>query len=125
MSHIGRYLHAEPIAVGSTDLSRRQFGGLLFGAGAALAGGSLFAGISPARAAPVRGGLLKVALASQSTNDSFDSAKLLHPGDYIRCTSLFSYLTRLDEQGKAQPELAESFEPNADATEWTLKIRKG
>lgn len=125
MSHIGRYLHAEPVAVGSTDLSRRQFGGLLFGAGAALAAGSLFAGISPARAAPVRGGLLKVALASQSTNDSFDSAKLLHPGDYIRCTSLFSYLTRLDEQGKAQPELAESFQPNADATEWTLKIRKG
>lgn len=117
---------AARFAADCNDLTRRQFGGLLLGAGAAAFGASaLLAGVGPARSAAVRGGLLKIALFSQSTNDSFDSAKLLHPGDYIRCTSLFSYLTRLDEQGKAQPELAESIEPNADATEWTLKIRKG
>lgn len=112
------------IAVGS-GLTRRQFGQLLGAGVAAFGAGSLLAGVAPARSEPVRGGHLKIGLFSQSTNDSFDAAKLSHPGDYIRCTSLFNYLTRLDEQGRAQPELAESFEPNADATEWTFKIRKG
>jgi peptide/nickel transport system substrate-binding protein len=118
---------AADIAAGRNDFTRRQFGGLLLGAGMAAfgAGSGILAGVRPAQAAPVRGGFLKVALFSQSTNDTFDPAKLVHPGDYIRCTSLFGHLTRLDEQGKAQPELAESFEPNADATEWTFKIRKG
>ncbi|TPJ33478.1 ABC transporter substrate-binding protein [Mesorhizobium sp. B2-6-5] len=106
-------------------LTRREFGRLLGAGTMAFGAGSLMGGVAPARSAPVRGGLLKIALLSQSTNDSFDAAKLSHPGDYIRCTSLFSYLTRLDEQGKAQPELAESFEPNDAATEWTFKLRKG
>lgn len=127
MNGAGRHRHAGRIASADcNDLSRRQFGSLFVGAGAAaFTAGSFIPGLLPAHAAPVRGGRLKIALLSQSTNDSFDSAKLLHPGDYIRCTSLFSYLTRLDEQGRAQPELAESFSSNTDATEWTFKIRKG
>lgn len=121
-----RDFHAARMAAGRSDFTRRQFGGLLLGsAAAALGAGSLLAGVRPAESAPVRGGQLKIALFSQSTNDNFDSAKALYPGDFIRCTSLYSYLTRLDERGRAQPEVAESFEPNSDATEWRFKIRKG
>lgn len=112
-------------AMPGLELTRRQFGRLLGAGAAAFGAGSLLAGTAAAQGSPVRGGQLRIALLSQSTNDSFDSAKLAHPGDYIRCTSLYSYLTRLDERGKAQPEVAESFEPNADATEWRFAIRKG
>lgn len=103
-------------------LNRRHFG-LLLGAGA----GMHALGLTAARAAetPQRGGHLKIALASQSTNDTFDSAKSVHPGDYIRCASVYSYLTRLDSDGRAQPQLALSYEPNADVTEWVLSLRKG
>ncbi len=109
----------------SIHLNRRQFGGLLLGAGATLIGGNgLLGNAHAAPAAPRRGGALKIALNSQGTNDTFDGAKILQPGDYIRCTSLFNYLTRLDERGRAQPELAESFESDANATRWVFKIRK-
>ena len=34
-------------------------------------------------------------------------------------------LVELDENNKTIPELAESWEPNADATQWVFKLRKG
>lgn len=106
-------------------ISRRQFGGLLLGAGALLMGdGGLLESAYAAAPTPRRGGSLKIVLNSQGTNDTFDGGKILHPGDYIRCSSIYSYLTRLDGQGRAQPELAESFERNATATRWVFKIRK-
>lgn len=105
-----------------TGLNRRDFG-LLLGVGA----GAHALGLSAARAqeGPQRGGSLRIALASQSTNDTFDAAKSVHPGDYVRCASLYNYLTRLDSEGRAQPELALSFESNADVTEWTFALRRG
>jgi peptide/nickel transport system substrate-binding protein len=112
----------------SSRMSRRDFGGLLLRTGAVLAvGGGLLenAYAAPAAATPRRGGTLKVALSTQGTSDTFDGGKILQPGDYIRCASLFSYLTRLDGKGQAGPELAESYESNATATQWTFKIRKG
>ncbi|MGZ4682658.1 MAG: ABC transporter substrate-binding protein [Acidimicrobiales bacterium] len=39
--------------------------------------------------------------------------------------SVFDALAAFDENFVAQPYLAESFTPNADATEWTVKIRDG
>ncbi|WP_164512265.1 ABC transporter substrate-binding protein [Oceaniglobus ichthyenteri] len=103
-------------------ISRRKFG-LILGAGAGAS--ALGLGTSVRAATPTRGGVLRIGIASQSTNDTFDSAKALYHGDFIRCTSLYNHLTRLDEQLKAQPELAVSFEPSADVTEWTFTLRKG
>jgi peptide/nickel transport system substrate-binding protein len=113
----------------ASQMTRRQFGGLMLGAGAMLAtGGALGmsgAHAATAAAAPKRGGTIKIALTNQGTSDTFDGGKILQPGDYIRCASIYSYLTRLNGQGQAMPELAESFERNATATVWTFKIRKG
>lgn len=117
------------IALSDTEakrFTRREFGGLLLGAGAAVMGGRYLLAGDAYAAAPVprRGGALRIALNSQGTNDTFDGGKILHPGDYLRCSSIYNYLTRLDGQGRAQPELAESFEPAANGTRWIFKIRK-
>lgn len=103
-----------------TELSRRGLGAL---AGAGL----LAAGLGrPARAqAPQKGGLLRVATHSQSTNDTFNSAKFVYGNDYMRGASFYSYLTSTGPDGQAQPELAESWEGNAEATRWRFKIRRG
>lgn len=82
-------------------------------------------GRSQAQAMPKRGGTVRLALFQQSTGDTFDSARYDKGNDYIRGTSVYSYLTRMDEQGRAQPEVAESWEANKEATRWVFNIRKG
>lgn len=104
-------------------LSRRLFNVGLLSSGVLAAGGLPI--ISPAKADPVRGGSVRLALAAQNTNDTFNSAKYVQANDYIRGTSVYSYLTRLDENLQPQPEIALSWEPNSDATRWTFKIRQG
>jgi peptide/nickel transport system substrate-binding protein len=108
-------------------LTRRQFTAGTLASGLALAaGGATIVGAPhPAPAAPTRGGRLRVATHTQSTNDTFDTTKYIYTNDYIRGTSVYNTLTILNEQGQADPELAESFEPNATATRWVFKIRKG
>ncbi len=101
-------------------VSRRAFNVGLFAAGLATG-----AGIGPAAAQPKRGGTVRLALVQQTTGDTFDSARYDKGNDYIRGTSVYSYLTRMDEKGEAQPEVAESWEANPEATRWVFKIRKG
>lgn len=116
---------AEVSGTGNRVYTRREFGELLLGAGAVIVGAAALPGnVHATGPTPRRGGAVKIALNSQGTNDTFDGAKILHPGDYLRCSSVYNYLTRLDSHGRAQPELAESFEPNASATRWVLRIRK-
>lgn len=122
------------LAAHQPHLTRRGFGGSLFG-GSLLAtalatalatgGAGTILSPSPAMAAPKRGGTLRIALASQSTNDTFNSARYIYGNDYIRGTSVYSYLTRLGENGEAEPQVALSWEPNPSATRWTFKIRPG
>jgi peptide/nickel transport system substrate-binding protein len=112
---------------GPSILTRRAFNTATLVGGLAMAtgGAALIGAPKPARAAPTRGGLLRLATHSQSTNDTFDPAKYIYGNDYIRGTSVYNSLTRLDEKGLATPELAESFEANDTATHWVFKIRKG
>lgn len=111
-------------SAGSAGISRRGFAAGLAAAGLASSVGlPLLPG--PALATPKRGGAVRLALAAQSTNDTFNSAKYIFGNDYIRGTSVYSYLTRLNEQGQPDPEVALSWEPNQDATRWMFKIRPG
>jgi len=45
--------------------------------------------------------------------------------DYTRFRAHYNSLTQLDDNIVPQPELAEEFSTNDDATVWTFKIRKG
>lgn len=74
---------------------------------------------------PKRGGRMRVAMSSTSVKDSLDPARFSYSTDYARGFTFYNGLIRLDTNAQATPELAESFEPNADATEWVFKLRKG
>lgn len=107
-------------AVSKAIVSRRAFNGGLISA--ALLMGT---GRASAQATPKRGGTVRLALFQQSTSDTFDSARYDKGNDYIRGTSVYSYLTRMDEKGEAAPEVAESWEANKEATRWVFTLRKG
>jgi peptide/nickel transport system substrate-binding protein len=114
----------ESISARSARVSRRTFNATIAG-GLALAAGVSALAPNSARSASKRGGVLKVATHTQSTNDTFDATKYIYTNDYIRATSVYNTLTTLDEQAQAQPELAESFESDKTATRWIFKVRKG
>lgn len=84
------------------------------------------AGTGRARAdQPKSGGHLKIGIDTASSADTLDPG--VSSGAYVETTN-FTYgncLVELDEQAKAIPELAESWEPSKDAKTWVFKLRKG
>jgi len=98
---------------------------------AALGIGSSVAGIIAAgapvalAATPKRGGRIRVAVGSHGPDDSLDPARFNSVIDYGRGGQFYNGLTRIDEFLVAQPDLAQSWEPNANATDWVFKLRKG
>ena len=100
------------------DLDRRGF---LQGAGAAAA--ALTAAPHALRAAPSKGGTLRVSInrAPNRLNP------LLHKltAEYLLAEMLYSGLTRLNDNMEPQPDLAESWQSNEALTEWTFKLRSG
>lgn len=98
----------------------------------AVAGGATLLAVSAlgsARGAfadtPKRGGELRVAILGGGAADTLDAHGSISVPDTARVYSLYDGLVRLDPDGKVVNVLAESMEPNADATEWTIRLRKG
>jgi peptide/nickel transport system substrate-binding protein len=109
--------------LGRRDLLRGAAAG-----GIGLVGASMLPlGSRAAKAAtePKRGGDLRVALTGGAATDTLDAHIMNTAPDLARVMTLYEGLTTLDENGKVINVLAESLEPNATATEWTIKIRKG
>ncbi|NGO50826.1 ABC transporter substrate-binding protein [Allomesorhizobium camelthorni] len=106
--------------------TRRELLGMLMAGGMTAAfGGSVIAGATRAYAdTPKKGGRIRAAGYSSGTTDTLDPAKSSLSTDYVRCTSFYNGLTRLDETLAPQMELAESFDTD-DAVTWTVKLRKG
>lgn len=100
-------------------ISRRAFNTGLLGAG--------MAGLMPSplllAQEPRRGGHVRLALTTQTTDETYDPARYNKSSDYMRGRAVYSYLTKLDERGQAVPEVATEWEPNADATVWRFKVR--
>ena len=76
-------------------------------------------------ATPKKGGSVRWAGNIQGPDDQLDPVLFTSGTDYTRGRVIYNSLTQLDAGLIPQPELAESFEPNSNATEWTFKIRKG
>lgn len=72
-----------------------------------------------------RGGTMRIGLpfGAASTNDPHPAP----PGqqDTIRNFNVFNLLYWYDPEGNLYPMLAESAEPNADATVWTIRLKSG
>jgi peptide/nickel transport system substrate-binding protein len=72
-----------------------------------------------------RGGSLRFAISDAATTEKLDPALSFTTNDAIYCGAIYESLTTTDTQWNVKPALAESWQPNADATEWTFKLRQG
>lgn len=75
-------------------------------------------------AEPVSGGELRVGLTGGSSSDSLDAHIPVNSGDTARVINLYEGLLRRDDDYNIEYRLAESFESNDDATEWTVQLRE-
>src|SRR5579871_3392427 len=99
-------------------VSRRRMLAMLAGTGAAASG---FPAIAQT---PRRGGRIRVATISSSTEDTLDPAKGAVSTDYCRGYMIYSGLTQFDEHLTPQLALAESLE-TSDQTVWRIRLRAG
>jgi peptide/nickel transport system substrate-binding protein len=114
--------------MGSGDISRRGFVKKLLAFGLSLPAINLLmaaGGPGAAAATPKKGGQIRAAFLMASAAEGLDPAKFKKPIDYTRGYQLYNNLVSIDSKLMPQPELAESWESNADASEWVFKLRKG
>ncbi len=76
-------------------------------------------------ATPKKGGSLRMSSNLHGPDDQLDPTVFTSTIDYTRGRAIYNSLTQIGEGLVPNPDLAESFEPNSNATEWTFKIRKG
>jgi peptide/nickel transport system substrate-binding protein len=104
---------------GRFEIGRR---GML--AGSAFAAALVAAG--SAKAAPKKGGTLRVGMGTGSANDSLDPGLAIDTFPImLNFGALRNCLTEVGPDGVLRPELAESWSVTSGATVWTFKIRRG
>jgi peptide/nickel transport system substrate-binding protein len=92
----------------------------------AAAGGLMVGAAQEVHAAtPKKGGKLTIAHDQHGPADTMDPQLYTATIDYARGRMFYGSLTRMNAKLEAGPELAEEFMANADATQWTFKLRKG
>ena len=73
---------------------------------------------------PNKGGTIRFAAQLHGPDDQLDPMQFTSGIDYCRGRATYNSLVQHSDNLVPQPELATSFEPNADATEWTFKLRE-
>ena len=73
---------------------------------------------------PKKGGSVRMAASLHGPDDKTDPPQFTSTIDYCRGRAVYNSLIQHADDLTPQAELAESFEPNANATEWTFKLRK-
>ncbi|GAB7003308.1 ABC transporter substrate-binding protein [Nocardioides sp. AN3] len=75
---------------------------------------------------PRRGGSLRVGATSGGTGDTLEAQSPLTTMDFLRVGALFEQLVQMNgKTGQPEMVLAESIEPDAKATAWTIRIKPG
>jgi peptide/nickel transport system substrate-binding protein len=80
---------------------------------------------STASGTPRRGGNFRLGANGGAASDTLEAQNPILNTDFARVYALYDPLVTLDDQGRPTLVLAESIEPNADATEWTIRVKKG
>ncbi len=104
--------------------TRRAFIGTT-AAAAGLASAGTLLGLKPARAQQQRGGTLRVAKGHGQTGDTLDPATWTNGFEVALTFGMNGYLAKVDVDGSAEPDVAESWEATPDAKTWRFKIRQG
>ena len=114
-------------AYGRGQISRRTFmrGMTAMGMTATMAGGFAATAKSAYASTPKKGGFLKAALVAGGASDTLDPARMANSTDAVRSFQIYNTLARVGTKLLPEPDLAESWESNADATEWVFNLRKG
>lgn len=71
---------------------------------------------------PVAGGTLRVGIAGNGTQETFDPTQANSQIDYAHVVQVYNTITVVDPEGNVQPSLASSITPNDDATSWTIEL---
>ncbi len=111
----------------SRGMSRRQALTWMMAAGVTAAtAGNLFTQAGSVMAAtPKKGGSLTFASDLHGPPDTLDPGLNTSTIDYTRGRSHYNSLCQANDDLSTRPELAEEYSSNANATEWTFKLRKG
>jgi len=81
---------------------------------------------SKATGSPNKGGTLRVSIGDADTTDSLDPGVVLTSNAVMCVNAIYERLVSVDDKTfMGRPQLATSWTPNADATQWTLNLRKG
>jgi len=107
--------------------SRREILKIMMATGVtAAAANNLFSTGGTAMAqTPKKGGSVRFASNLHGPDDQLDPPLFTSTIDYTRGRATYNSLVQHADDLTPQPELAEEFGPNADASEWTFKLRKG
>ena len=126
--------HVDPRSeLDTVRLTRREVlraaggGALILAGGGALAacGGSGSSASSASTAGAKRGGSLRIGFVGQGDQETLDPGLQVASIDAARATNLYDTLFRVKPDNTLSNELAVEFEPNATATEWTIRLRDG
>lgn len=74
---------------------------------------------------PKRGGTLIAAVTGGSSIDTVDPKFPQTQPDYARLRALYNSLVEFDTNALPKLTLADELSPNADATEWTIRVKQG
>lgn len=108
------------LSVGVLDACGSSSGGSKSSGGGAPASG----GSSASVGVPTRGGTLRVGATGGGSGDTLEAQSPLTTVDFIRVGALFEQLVQINgTTGQPEMVLAESIEPNADATAWTIRVK--
>jgi peptide/nickel transport system substrate-binding protein len=107
-------------------INRREFLGAIGALGlSATAAGGLLTSASALAGTPQKGGTPRFASNLHGPDDQMDPSVFTSAIDYTRGMCTYNGLIQILDDMTLHPELAEEWSANADATEFTFKLRKG
>ena len=107
-------------------IDRREFLAAMGALGvSATAAGGLLTSSKALAATPKKGGTVRYANNLHGADDTLDPAAFTSGMDYTRGRASYNGLIQILDNMSLNPELAEEWSANSDATEFTFKIRKG
>ncbi len=81
---------------------------------------------SPAASgSPRHGGDLRVAILGGSSSDTLDAGREVTQPDALRVMALYNGIVRLDSRAQVVNDLAEELTPNANASQWDIRLVQG